>query len=111
MVKVIVPAGASPVLTWHAVSAACTVMGPAGASAPEAEPPDGAAGGAVLVQPARATAAPAVSSAATDLRDMVLLGKRRGWGQAALDVVGVVAGAFATAGRRGRRNSGRTTPT
>src|SRR5215212_4484896 len=76
MLKVIVPAGASPVLTWHAVSAAWTVIGPAGAAAPEAAPPDGAAGGAVLVQPARATAAPAVSSAATDLRDMVLLGKR-----------------------------------
>src|SRR3954447_12041642 len=100
MLKVIVPAGASPVLTWHAVSAARTVMGPAG----EAAPPDGAAGGAVLVQPARATAAPAVSSAATDLRDMVLLGND--WvGQA------VVAGAFATAGRRGRRNSGSTVAT
>src|SRR5215212_5229755 len=110
MLKVIVPAGASPVLTWHAVSAAWTVIGPAGAAAPEAAPPDGAAGGAVLVQPARATAAPAVRSAATDLRDMVLLGSE-GTGQAALEVVGLVAGALATAGRRGRRNSGRTTPT
>src|SRR3954451_8240952 len=105
MLKVIVPAGALPVLTWHAVSAARTVIGPAGEAAPEAAPPGGAAGGAVLVQPARATAAPAVSSAATDLRDMVLLGND--WvGQAV-----VVAGAFATAGRRGRRNSGSTVAT
>src|SRR5690349_13863357 len=102
MENVMVPAGASPALTWHAESAACTVMGPVSPGAPP--PPVGAAGGAVLVQPARATAAPAVSSAATDLRDMVLL---LGRGDQAV----VVAGAFATTGRCGRRNSGRTTAT
>jgi hypothetical protein len=58
------------VLTAQAVSAAWTVMGP---PAPGALPAGGDAGGAVLVQPANATAVPTVSSAATDLRDMVLL--------------------------------------
>ena len=77
--NVIVPAGASTALTSQAVSAAWTVIGPPAAA--DAPPPDDAAGGAVLVQPARATAAPAVSSVATeraaaDLRDMVLLGAR-----------------------------------
>src|SRR3954447_11191600 len=106
MLKVIVPAGASPVLTWHAVSAARTVLGAA-----EAAPPDGAAGGAVLVQPARATAAPAVSSAATDLRDMVLLlgvGIRPWWWRVPSRQVDVGGGG--TAGRRRRRTPSRRRP-
>ena len=109
----IVPAGASTALTAQAVSAAWTVIGPPAAA--DAPPPEDAAGGAVLVQPARATAAPAVSSVATeraaaDLRDMVLLGARRG-NQTVPDVVGVAAGAFATVRRWGRRNSVSTTAT
>src|SRR3954471_23175610 len=69
-VNLMVPAGAWTTLTTHDVSAARTVIGPAGTAATEVRPPPE---GPVPPQPATATATPAVTSAATDLRAMALL--------------------------------------